>query len=65
MGSESAAGGGAACLGYFMLVGSNKYLNKMTTYAEGFTVTADAATFAPALASSGARIDDDESAART
>jgi autotransporter translocation and assembly factor TamB len=46
-------------MGYFMLVGSNKYLNKMTTYAVGFDVTADIATYAPALASAGARIDDE------
>lgn len=46
-------------MGYFMLVGSNKYLNKMTTYAVGFDVTADIATYAPALGSDGARIDDE------
>lgn len=60
MSSASSAGGGAACLGYYMLVGSNKYLNKMTTYAVGFDVTSEAANFAPDLASSDARIDDDE-----
>jgi hypothetical protein len=41
-----------------MLVGTNKYLNKLTNYAVGYTDEDDVATFAAALASAGPRADD-------
>jgi hypothetical protein len=45
-------------MGYFMLMGTNRYLNKLTNYARGFTDEDDVADFAAALASSGARVED-------
>lgn len=47
--------------GYFMLIGANKYLNKMTNYAVGLKdEVANGVTDPKAvLASSGARYDDE------
>lgn len=41
-----------------MLVGTNKYLNKLTNYAVGYVDESAVATFAGSLASAGARYDD-------